>query len=293
MIGAMSAPQSGRAVVSYVDQRIALLTQHGKEHVIAPVLHAAVGCRVERVSGYDTDLLGTFTRNIARAGTQIEAARTKANMGMQLSGLPVGLASEGSFGGDPMLGVLPWNVELVLWIDAVSRVEIQGVAQGRAVFGHSLVTDWGDVENLARQWGFPEHHLVVRPETDGDLRIRKGISSWSELDDAYARARAQSANGSVFLETDARAHANPTRQLMIGQAAQNLAAKLQSLCPACGAPGYWRVERIPGLPCRDCGAPSQQPIADIHGCVRCTYRQTHDRAASRTADPGRCDYCNP
>ena len=35
---------------------------------------------------------------------------------MQLSGLPFGLASEGSFGPDPMVGMFPWNVELLIFL---------------------------------------------------------------------------------------------------------------------------------------------------------------------------------
>ena len=85
----------------YANHRVALLTQHGNEHVIGPVLNAALGCRVERVTGYDTDRLGTFTRDIPRAGTQIEAARKKARISMELAELSLGLASEGSFGVDP------------------------------------------------------------------------------------------------------------------------------------------------------------------------------------------------
>ena len=46
----------------YAGRRVALLTQHGKERGIAPVLEPALGCRIERVTGYDTDLLGTSTR---------------------------------------------------------------------------------------------------------------------------------------------------------------------------------------------------------------------------------------
>ena len=110
-------PGPVRQAFSYKDQEVALLTQHGKERVIASVLDAAVGCRVKRVDGYDTDLLGTFTRDIPRAGTQLEAARTKARLGMKLSGLPLGLASEGAFGADPMIGLFPWNTEVLIWMD--------------------------------------------------------------------------------------------------------------------------------------------------------------------------------
>lgn len=148
----------------YVGQRIALLTQHGKERVIAPVLENALGCRVRHFDGFDTDLLGTFTRDIPRFGTQLETARKKARIGMELSGLPLGLASEGSFGPDPFAGMFPWNVEFLIWVDDLHGLEVVGVAQGKANFAHLLARDWAAAEAFARQWGFPEHHLVVRPE---------------------------------------------------------------------------------------------------------------------------------
>jgi len=277
----------------YSDRRVALLTQHGKEQVIGPVLDAALGCRIERVSGYDTDLLGTFTRDIPRAGTQIEAARKKARLGMALAGWPLGLASEGAFGPDPMVGMFPWNVEFLLWIDDLHGLEVVGRAHGKANFAHSLAGDWTAAETFARQWGFPEHHLVLRPEREDDPRIRKGLCSWAELESGFAWARARSPSGLVFVETDVRAHANPTRQETIRLAAEDLARKLLSLCPGCGAPGFWIVERIPGLPCEDCDAPTQEPQADVLGCVKCPHRVTRERTDRRTADPERCDYCNP
>jgi len=277
----------------YAGRCVALLTQHGKERVLAPVLEPALGCRVERVGGYDTDRLGTFTREIPRAGTQLEAARKKARIGMELAGLSLGLASEGSFGPDPMVGMLPWNVELLIWIDAERGLEVAGVAQGKTNFAHLLAADWTAAEAFARQSGFPEHHLVVRPEAEEDARIRKGIAAWAELEAAFAWALAQSASRRVFLETDMRAHANPTRMENIRVAAEDLARKLCSLCPACAAPGFWLVERVAGLPCEDCGAPTRETRAEVHGCLKCAHRVTRERTDRQSADPGRCDYCNP
>ncbi len=282
-----------RATFAYRGQAVALLTQHGKEQVIAPVLDAAVGCRVKRVHGYDTDLLGTFTRDIPRAGTQREAARTKARLGMQLAGLPLGLASEGAFGADSMIGMLPWNAEVLIWIDDVQGLEIVGTAQDKANYAQLLTADWAAAEAFARQWGFPEHQLVLRPERQDDARIRKGIATWADFETGFARAFEGSSNGLVFLETDVRAHANPTRQRNIRRAAQDLASKLCSLCPECGAPGFWRVERVPGLPCADCGAPTREPLAEVLGCVKCTHRLTRAYGDRASADPARCDDCNP
>ena len=277
----------------YAGRRIALLTQHGKEGVIAPVLDVALGCRVERVGGYDTDQLGTFTRDIPRAGTQIEAARRKARIGMELLGLPLGLASEGSFGADPMVGMFPWNVEFLIFIDDKQGLEIAGRAYGKASHAHVLTGDWTAAEAFARQAEFPAHHLVVRPDGENDPRLRKGIAAWTKLEAAFAWAQAQSASGQVFLETDLRAHANPTRMEVIRRAAGDLVARLRSPCPACGAPGFWLVERVAGLPCGDCGAPTREIRAEVQGCVTCAHRETRERTEPPYADPGRCDYCNP
>ena len=288
----MTAPPPDTPSV-YAGHRVALLTQHGKDRVIAPLLDSALGCRVERVEGYDTDLLGTFTRDIARAGTQLEAARHKARIGMQLTGLRLGLASEGSFGLDPQIGMFPWNVEFLIWIDDVHELEVVGVAQGKANFAHLLAKDWAAAEVFARQWGFPEHHMVVRPEREDDLRIRKGISSWAQLEAAFTSALEQSPSRLVFLEVDVRANANPTRLENIRLAAADLVKKLRSLCPECGAPGFWIVQHISGLPCEECGTPTQEPRADVLGCVKCQHRVTRERTDRNTADPGRCSYCNP
>lgn len=278
---------------SYRDRTVALLTQHGKENVIGSVLEAALGCRVQRVGGYDTDLLGTFTRDIPRAGTQIEAARKKARIGMELSGLPLGLASEGAFGPDPFTGLFPWNVEFLIYVDDLLGIEVVGVAQGKAMSAHRLAEDWAAVEAFARAADFPSHQLVLRPEGQDDPRIRKGIADWSTLETAYAWAARQSGSGRVFLEVDTRAHANPTRMDNIRLAAEDLAKKLLSLCPACGLPGFWIVEHVAGLPCSDCGAPTREISAEVQGCVKCSHRLTRERTEPAYADPGHCDYCNP
>ena len=277
----------------YTGRRVALLTQHGKERVIAAALEPVLGCRVELARGYDTDLLGTFTRDIPRAGTQLEAARHKARLGMELAGLPLGLASEGSFGPDPMAGMFPWNVEFLIWIDDRLGIEVVGVAQGKTNFAHVLTASWEEAEAFARRAGFPEHHLVLRPEGENNPRIRKGLADWADLQASFTWALDQSESRCVFIETDMRAHANPTRMDNIRLAAEELARKLRSFCPACGTPGFWIVERLAGLPCEDCGEPTRETRAEIHGCLRCAHRVTQERTDMTHASAGRCDFCNP
>ena len=277
----------------YRRERIALLTQHGKERVIAPLFLEALGACVERVDGYDTDRLGTFTREIPRDGTQLEAARIKARTGMKLTGLHIGLASEGAFGPDPFSGTLPWNVELVLLIDDRWQIEVCGLAQTPARHHHGLFGTIEALDDFAPQAGFPEHFLVVRPECDNDPRIRKGLSDWKSLRENFLWARSQSATGRVFVESDLRAHANPSRMQNIRAATENLILRIESRCPACSVPGFWLVERIVGLPCSWCGSPTREPRAERFGCIKCQHQEVRDRIAPDHADPARCDVCNP
>jgi len=106
-------------------------------------------------------------------------------------------------------------------------------------------------------------------------------------------ATAAAENGLAFVETDGRAHANPARMANIGLAAADLAARLASLCPVCGTPGYWQVDRVAGLPCAGCGAPTRETRASIHGCLTCAHRETRPLSGPSHADPGRCNVCNP
>lgn len=83
---------------------VALLTQHGKEKLIAPILEPSLGCRIVHVTSYDTDQLGTFTGEIKRIENQINTARKKAKIGMSLNSSKIGIASEGAFVADPFSG---------------------------------------------------------------------------------------------------------------------------------------------------------------------------------------------
>ena len=145
----------------YLGQSVTLLTQHGKEIPLSEVLVSGLGCQIQHVSDYDTDQFGTFTRDIGRVGSQLDAARAKARMGMRLSGLSLGLASEGAFGPDPISFLLPHNLELLLWIDEGLGIEVIATASGNTNFSHKTVSDSDEAKRFAKSAGFPEHYLVV------------------------------------------------------------------------------------------------------------------------------------
>lgn len=277
----------------YAGCRVALLTQHGKENVIAPVRERGLGCAIEHVTGFDTDQLGTFTRETPRPGSQLDAARRKARKGIELSGLTVGLASEGSFGPDPYTSMLPWNLELLVWIDDKLGIEAVGIAQGAARSGHLQSGDWAEVEAFAAREGFPQHHLVLRPEGPDDLRIHKGIADHERLKACVDECLALALNRQVFAETDFRAYANPSRMRHIEQATGDLLARLQSACLACDTPGYGVTERQVGLPCAACGLPTTTYRSEVWTCARCQHREVRARTDCIAAEPRHCSQCNP
>ena len=279
--------------VSYKGRQVVLLTKHGKQDLLKNTLESDLGCSLVHTDAYDTDQLGTFTRDVDRAGSQLEAARRKAKMGMSLTGVSLGIASEGSFGPDPYTGFLTWNTEILLWIDDDLGIEITGIANGPAQSIHREVKTFKELLNLASEAKFPEHHLVLRPEHGDHPKIYKNISDEHSLINAFHSAKKLSSNGLVYVENDLRAFCNPTRQAIIKNAAMDLVQKLSSTCPNCSAPGYWRTKRISGLRCSFCNQKTRRPVAEIWQCQTCPYENQKNLNTEKFADPSQCDFCNP
>ena len=61
----------------YENKKVVLLSKHGKETVIEPLLTSQTGCEFLTDASFDTDQFGTFTRDIKRPKTQLETARLK------------------------------------------------------------------------------------------------------------------------------------------------------------------------------------------------------------------------
>ena len=270
------------------------MTKHGKERVIKPVFEKNTGCRLLVDTSFDTDLLGTFTREVPRKGTQLEVARRKARKGMELKGLDLGLASEGSFGPHPMSPFLPWNLEMVLLLDSRENLEICGeYASSQTNYAQITVTTFLEAEEFARRVKFPTHHLVLQPEGASCPSLVKGIDSWEGFKKAFQSGLLQSPMGKVFLETDMRAHANPDRMVAIQKATEDLIRKIKEQCPMCSTPGFSVVEKKRGLPCEVCGLPTREVSATVVKCTRCGFTEERKEPADKKAAAGRCDYCNP
>ena len=277
----------------YQQQAVSFLTNHGKQRVIAPVLEQGLGCRVRWVDGFDTDTLGSVSRQTPRLTSALETCRRKAEIGMGLAHASLGLASEGTFNADPWSGLLPWNVEILVFIDHTHGWEIVGTAQGPAHNHQCTAHDWDSVCAFAQQHGFPEHQLCLRPDNVHDQRVIKGLASWDGLHAAFHTCWGLSKTRQVHVESELRAFGNPTRMAMIERAAHDLVQKINQACPQCDGPGYQVVSHRSGLPCAACARPTRMATHAQWGCAHCQHSQEVVLAQARNADPSRCDHCNP
>ena len=278
-------------------QKAVLATMHGKERVITPIINSCLHLHVETCVGLDTDKFGTFSRDIQRVGTSLEAARKKAKTAAELSPMArVAIASEGSFGPSPYLPFVPIGREIVLLLDIETGFEIVGTdASLECNFSHITTTKIEDVIRFATAQLFPTHGLIVSGYQDNlpapSLWLDKKIETMAELVSSFNQAI--NLSGMALIETDMRAHRNPTRMAAIGRATQDLVRRYYSLCPKCQHRGFDVVERIPGLPCEWCGLPTQVIMAEALVCQSCGYRHDRSVGTASTADPGRCQACNP
>jgi len=80
---------------------------------------------------------------------------------------------------------------------------------------------------------------------------------------------------------------------MIRGATANSIERMQTASHRCGMPGFWLVERIAGIPRRDCESPTDEARAERWGCVTADHSETRDRSLGRTANPYRWGTCNP
>lgn len=277
----------------YSNRKIVLLTKHSKEEVIKPIIELATGCELIIESRFDTDKFGTFSREIKRPKSQLDTARLKIKKGLKLSCADIGIASEGSFGSHPILPA-PWNIELVLLYDKKDKFEIYGVHESADTnFNHIKVSAYEDVLLFAEKIGFPEHYLILRPDHEKANKIIKDINSHEKLKEAFYKCLALSKSGEVFVETDMRAHANPTRMKNIQKATENLVSKLLSLCPNCNSPGFIVTEVVRGLPCERCGLASETVLKYIYICHKCKHEKVDYFPNGQTAPAQYCNYCNP
>ena len=278
---------------------LCLASQHRKERALERPFRVGLGVTLVTTETLDTDAFGSFSGTYPRREDALRTCLQKAKAGLALSGARLGLASEGSFGPHPALPLLPIGIECLTFVDSQTSLVIQeSRISARTNFSQVRVKPGDAIDTWLQQVGFPGHGLLLRPGRApglGPAPVQSmDIQTPEALEAAIQAAAACSEDGWVQLETDMRAHRNPTRMGSIRQLGFQLVRRLRSRCGACGAPGWGLVEQLPGLPCAWCGQPTRRIAQEIHGCGACDHQLVLPRADGLvSADPGHCDHCNP
>lgn len=262
---------------------------HGKERAIIPVLERSVGVRCNFAAHLNTDAFGTFTGEIPRVLSTMDAARRKCELCHLETGADLVLASEGSFGPHPVIGFFPVDEELILLKDFVNDYEIHVThISGATNFASSEINDETALNDFLLNCGFPSHGVIVRVREDNGIKFLKDITDREVLRKLLIE------KGKFHLETDMRAFRNPTRMTVIQQTAELLAERINSLCPACSAPGFGVKYAVPGLHCSSCGSETRSVLKNVLGCVSCSYtEERYYPKGKKSEDPMYCDICNP
>lgn len=271
---------------------------HGKRAAIAPALADEVGLVLDVAPGIDTDALGTFTGEIARPGTMEETAILKARLGLKASGLALAVASEGSYGAHPLFPFIPGGLEMIVLVDdRLGLIIKETMIADETNYQHATAASADELGPFLSRARFPSHGLIVRSNQLGAAAapsLRKGVVDAAALAEAVSSCAGQSADRLAFVQSDMRAHYNPTRMAVIAKLAQRLAKRVASLCPQCRAPGWGVVGVERGLACEACGVPTELAQAEIWGCGVCSERCSLPRPDGMEAAPARhCPWCNP
>jgi hypothetical protein len=277
----------------FKNRKLLIATKHGKEKVIQPLLEASLGVECFVVPELDTDQFGTFSGEIPRIDSPVEALQKKCLYAMEQTGVDLAIASEGSFGPHPQLFFVPANEEWLLLIDKKNNLQWKTKKISTLTnFSGQLVHSVEALKSFAAAAQFPDHALILRNAENGKKEILKGIHDLSILLTNFERMR--SAYGAVFVETDMRAMYNPLRMQVIAETTQLLIEQLNRSCPSCGTPGFDVVDAVAGLPCASCSMPTRSVLSYVYGCQRCSFwQEVLFPNKKETEDPMYCDHCNP
>lgn len=277
----------------FVGRTITIASRHRKEEVIEPILTQHLGCQCVVPADLDTDRLGTFSGEVVRKYSPLEAARRKCLMALSEVGGDLAIASEGSFGPHPGLPFCEVNEELVLLMDTRTGFELAASKLSfETNFAGQFVAGSEELRAFAEKALFPSHGLIIRRNPRSSTGMVKGIQNWAALFAAFDATCSEW--GQAYVETDMRAMHNPLRMEVIKAATLRLVDKLDNQCPRCGAPGFEVISETAGLPCSLCSRPTASAVAATHHCQHCRFEASFPYPQLKTSeDPMYCYHCNP
>ena len=270
-----------------------MVSRHQKQQYIEPALAGRLGFICNTVSEVDTDLLGTFSGEIARTLSPLESAREKCKRAREFVRDGYLLASEGSFGPHPTLGWVTAGEEWLLFYDIGESAEVivRDITLDTCFWREAIESEQQCVDFLQKV-GFPNQRVIVKSSQEQPEIIVKNGSTSEEIVQNMRYLLKE--KGTCYIETDMRAMFNPTRQQHLAKLAHILADKLNSTCPFCGWYGFSVTSVERGLPCSWCGTPTNSVLNEIYTCKRCDWQQNIKYSQGiQHEDPQYCNQCNP
>jgi hypothetical protein len=273
------------------------VTMHEKESAVLPSLDGVQGLNIQTIKHINTDILGTFSGEIERQKDPLQTAIDKAELAKQFASADLALSSEGAFGPHPSMFFIPADQEWLVLKDlkADKYWAIHHISTNTN-FNSIQPKNWDEIADFLSKIQFPSHGIIIKvldKVTSSIDLIFKDINLVSKLKEIYQTYH-QVEQRTIILETDMRAHRNPTRMMVIAEAAEKLKSKLNSLCPSCAFPGFDTVEVESGLPCKWCKSPTRLIYRSLLRCQHCNFEDWKlFPQGSTEADPGNCDVCNP
>ena len=277
----------------FENRDLLIVTKHGKDKVLQPLLENNLNVRCKVSLDFDTDSFGTFSGEIKRTGDALTTLRKKCHTAMMLYNADLAVASEGSFGPHPTAFFASADDEMVILLDLKNKLEIIGRKISMETnFASQECSDLQALQEFLKSVNFPSHKVILKSGEKDDSTIYKDCGTLAEVKNVFEILISK--YGKVHVETDMRAMNNPKRMKVISQAAENLIEKINLLCPKCQMPGFSVSAVTPGLRCGDCHLPTKSILYNTSTCQKCHYtEQKYYPRGISFENPMYCDNCNP
>lgn len=279
----------------YNNKSCVIASMHSKENAISSAFSGFLGLNLVQAN-IDTDQLGTFTGEIERKGSALDCVRKKCELGLKERDFNIGIASEGSFTPHPAIPFMASDYEILYFIDKERDFHIyETLISTKTNYFMESISNHQRLKMFCHRALFPSHGLIVRPNKCEDKTIIfKGIQRMDVLEEVFFKCCRVSLDGKALVETDMRAHMNPTRMEVIKELANSFAKRIATPCPLCNNPGWGMVEIQKGLECELCGSETDMIRCEVFGCPKCAYKEYRSRQDGLIqAQPQYCGFCNP
>ena len=267
-----------------MNSTVSLLTRHGKQDIIAPILFEAFNVELIHTDKFDTDSLGSFDHKILRTLSPIECALKKAYLSCELTKCEQGIGSEGSIHSQFGIGVV--DEEFIAFVDTKRNVEIIACAK-RAL--SLTVFEVKNAEDLTIQLS----DSVLLGNNEQKWMVQQGNEWLKGLKSCQLESQITSWPAKV--EPDLRAMNCPQRQEVIALATHDLIQRLCAHCPQCEMINFVPKVKQKGLeylPCELCSLPTNKIVPLSKHCDNCGFTETQD-IVPLVASAFYCNYCNP